>query len=38
VEKLVRNGIVTKTDENVFKINVLMYHLVMQHLENNRLL
>ena len=38
IEKLVRKGLVTKTDDNVFKINVLLYHLIVEHLQNNRLL
>jgi amino acid transporter len=38
IEKMLRKGLIYKTDNNVFRINILMHHLVIQHLQNNRLL
>ena len=38
IEKLMRKGLIYKTEENVFRINILLHHLIVQHLQNNRLL
>ena len=38
IEKMLRKGLIYKTDNNVFRVNILMHHLVVQHLQNNRLL
>ena len=38
IEKMLRKGLIYKTDDNVFRINILMHHLIVQHLQNNRLL
>jgi len=38
IEKMMRKGLIYKTDDNVFRINILMHHLIEQHLQNNRLL
>lgn len=38
IEKMLRKGLIYKTDNNVFRINIMMHHLVVQHLQNNRLL
>jgi amino acid transporter len=38
IEKMMRKGLIYKTEENVFRINILMHHLIVQHLQNNRLL
>ena len=38
IEKMIRRGLIYKTDDNVFRINILMHHLIVQHLQNNKLL
>ncbi|MCK5856330.1 MAG: amino acid permease [Bacteroidales bacterium] len=38
IERMLRKGLIYKTDDNVFRINILMHHLIVQHLQNNRLL
>ena len=38
IEKMLRKGLIYKTDNNVFRINILMHHFIIQHLQNNRLL
>jgi len=37
-EKMLRKGLIYKTDDNIFRINILIHHLIVQHLQNNRLL
>ncbi len=38
IEKMLRKGLIYKTDDNIFRINILIHHLIVQHLKNNRLL
>jgi amino acid transporter len=38
IEKMLRKGLIYKTDNNVFRISILMHHMIIHHLQNNRLL
>ena len=38
IEKMLRKGLIYKTDDNIFRINILIHHLIVQHLQDKRLL